>query len=171
MNTPGELNEPTFDVERGEWLLEDGRPLASLSQEDLDLLADVGVCAEATDLDRPWVHDWVPLKMAIRKAHLVSGKLTAKKVREAVGELDRWAVEWGLARHGRCFIGEPHSSGFCGVGAYFRIVDVRSFLDKQSLVAAGLHNRAVEPFPERTEAMAPCPLCGINPCMHGAHRV
>lgn len=129
--------EPVFDRERGEWIAPDGRLLRELTQPEMDDLMDTGLFAEAEGLHLPWAADWVPLKMALRKAVLVRGRegMTRDRVREAVADLDRYGEEWGLARHGRLFWG--HFGDAYGVGSYFRIVDIRRFSDCQEKARAG----------------------------------
>lgn len=129
---------PVFDAGRGQWLLGD-RPLATLTEEELDAVAGLEPSPEAAGLDRPWAPEWVPLRMALRKAHMGRGKITAEKVRDAVADLDYWASGWGLARHGRLFgetFGRPRGEGFV-VGAYFRIVDIQRFCERDRAAHAG----------------------------------
>jgi len=130
-----ETTEPRFDRDRGEWVVPDGRPLADLGQGELDALWGWEPFSEAEGLDLPWAAEWTPLSMAIRKAFHVTGRCTRAKLRKGVKQLDQWAADWGLARHGRLVIEHCHKTRLLpnertGVAALFRIVDLRRFMEK-----------------------------------------
>jgi len=133
--TAWESAEPHFDRERGEWVVPDGRPLTSLSQEELDVMMDADAAPEVAGLDLPWAPEWTPLSMAIRKAFHLTGRCTRAKLRKGVTQLDQWAADWGLARHGRLVIEHFHKTRLLpnertGVAALFRIVDLRRFMER-----------------------------------------
>lgn len=86
---------------------------------------------QLTPFDLPESPEWSVDKMLVRKAVAVSGKrINAAMIASAVRKLDNWAVEFGLARHGRLVYESWSWERAHWIAATFRIVDVAQYQSK-----------------------------------------